>query len=170
MRRFILFAVLTVLVLGILAVGSGLALAAAGPLRPGSLFFAIQDYAEQTRARLTRGQTARALYYLELADRRTRDLVSLGGGKHESAAITSLDKALDQASEAVMASPPEDADVLYGHLGYLAQRIETVLLSLTNSPEGNQDEILFRHIVYAGSNNHTRIINCLFRLVQCKCS
>ena len=139
MRRFLIFAVLTVLVLGILASASGLALAAAGPLRPGSLFFSIQNYAEQTRARLTRSPTARALYYLELADRRTRDLVALGGGKHESAAITSLSKALDQASEAVMASPPEDADVLYSHLGDLAQRIESALLSLTNSPEGNQD-------------------------------
>jgi hypothetical protein len=43
MRRFILFAVLTVLTLGILGASAGLALAAAGPLRPGSWFFSIQD-------------------------------------------------------------------------------------------------------------------------------
>jgi len=89
-----------VAVLGILLVSIGLsaqiALAEAHPLRPGHAIFPLQDFAEQGRAKLTIREAQQTAYLLELAAKRTEDLLILAGSEDGPLAAEYLVQVLDQ--------------------------------------------------------------------------
>jgi hypothetical protein len=124
MRRFVILATLIVALLtGLLAVASIYLLKA--PFRPGYALFSLQEVVEQGAARLYPGEAAQADYFLGLASRRLFDLKTLAGSASESAGLVALDRALDQAEQAVAAVPQNQARPFQSRLVDLAGLVKS---------------------------------------------
>ena len=138
MLRFTRYAIIILIALALLIGGTGAGLAAAKPFHPGNLLFPLQNFAEQARAELITDQTARALYYLEIASRRASDLAAVAGTEHELAAILYLNQALDQAAQAIVEAPETDLVALSTRLVDIAGAVESILTMLQVAPEQDQ--------------------------------
>ena len=145
MRRFLLFALPVVLMLVILVSSAGLTLAHVGPFHPGDALFPLQAFTEQKRALLILNPTDRALYYLNLLERRNNDLSAVTGTEDESAALDALDEFLDLSIDALANVPLADLSYLKVRMMALLGDIELTLLPLSVVPSespGVVDELL----------------------------
>lgn len=138
MLRFARYALIILIALSLLIVSAGAGLAEARPFRPGNLLFPLQNFSEQTRAQLIGDQTARALYYLDLASQRASDLAAVAGTKHELPAIAYLSRALDQAAQEIVEAPEEDLVALSTRLVDIAGAVNVILSGLQYAPENDQ--------------------------------
>ncbi|MCP4427311.1 MAG: hypothetical protein GY803_22715, partial [Chloroflexi bacterium] len=134
MRQFLIKATLISALLAVLVISAGAMLSAASPFKPGDTLFPAQYFAEQQRAATIGNQTSHALFLLDLAERRTKDLAARAGTKHELLALQYLNRALDQAMLALSHVPKEDLDVLLTRLNALVQQIDAALAMLTIVP------------------------------------
>ena len=121
MRRFIVLAGAVFLVLVMLGIASGAAIARTGPFLPGNPMFAIQDFSEQVEARLKSPAEQQAAAYIELAKRRVENLIAQTGSPHESDSLAYLDLALDQAVRVWSSLPVETAGSLRAQILYLLE-------------------------------------------------
>ena len=97
MRRFIILAIIIVLMIGIAGIASGVALAKTGPILPGTPLFPIQHFSEQSYARLQGHGTGQVEFYFLLLERRIVNLVTQTGTEREPDSLEYLNKANDQA-------------------------------------------------------------------------
>jgi len=134
MRRFIPIAATIVIVLGILGGCLGLALASAAPFRPGNALFPLQHFAEEKRAELAFSNTGKAIYLLNLADRRSLDLVALSGTQDELVGLTAMDDALDHAETAMASAPDSDVEILQSRFIEVVEHAQGALLGLSIAP------------------------------------
>jgi len=142
LRRFLLLAVLIILLLLAAGIGTQVVLATARPFRPGGHpIFPVQDFAEQVWAQIIPGKTERATYYIDLALQRTEDLVILVDGEHALLAVDYLNRALDQAIEAIVEAPEQDLPYLSAQLSDLILEIDIVLGSFAEVLPGEIDAI-----------------------------
>jgi hypothetical protein len=109
-------------------------LAVMNPFLPGNAFFPLQSWCEDAAAWVFAPGAGRAGYYLDLAEQRTYDLEERAGTRHELAALTALESALDRASAAIEISPGTQAPALWTRLLDLIQRSENTLPRLTQIP------------------------------------
>ena len=110
MRRFIILALIIVLLLGIAGIASGLALAKTGPILPGTSLFPIQYFAEQANARLLGQGTDQTETYFLLLERRIVNLVTQTGTAYEADSLDYLNKAIDQAILSWSSLPSDSAE------------------------------------------------------------
>jgi hypothetical protein len=140
-RLFLLLSVLITLLLVMFGTSTQVVLAIMQPFRPGDIIFPVQDFAEQARAHFTPGKTERAAYYLELAQQRTEDLLILAKGEHALLAVNYLNRALDQAIEAVIDSPEQDFSYLSDQLSDLVLQIDIMLTNISEVLPGDNEAI-----------------------------
>ena len=131
MRRFLILAVLIMLLVLTTGFSSQVALATARPLNPGHPLFPLQDFAEQVRGRLIVDETKRAIYHLDLAMQRTEDLVILRESQHAQLAINYLEQALDQTLVSISRAPEGDLPTLEDQLRTLVLNINVALSGFT---------------------------------------
>jgi hypothetical protein len=94
-----------VLAAGLLSACTSLAIITNAPYYPGDTLFPIQRFLEEEISPLLLENTSRTVYYLELSDRRTNQLIDAQGTENELTAFFALDKSLDKAVDAVLGSP-----------------------------------------------------------------
>jgi hypothetical protein len=80
------------------------------------MLFPLQHFAEEKGAHLTFSNTDKAIYFLNLAERRVLDLVLVSGTNDENIALVAMDDAFDRAESAIAAAPESDQQVLINRL------------------------------------------------------
>jgi hypothetical protein len=109
-------------------------LAAFNPFLPGNVFFPLQASCEEMGAWVFTPGVGRTRYYLNLTEERVDDLEARIGTRHELAALTALDTALDRASKELENSTGGQISGLWVRLLALVQRSENTLSRLTEIP------------------------------------
>jgi hypothetical protein len=97
MKKRVLIPFILLNLLLVLALAGLFVLSEAYPLHPGDPLYKIQHVAEQWRLRLTAGEPAKALFALDLAERRLADLAQAPDPSASNAAAVAFDRALDDA-------------------------------------------------------------------------
>ncbi len=134
MKKYLLFAGIIMILLGSIAVSAQVALARTHPLRPGHAMFPVQDFAEQARAQTILGDAKQAEYLLDLATRRSDDLLVLAGSEDVHLAAEYLDQAVDRLISSVNGLTGEDASVLLDGLINLVLKMGMVINDLEDNP------------------------------------
>jgi hypothetical protein len=114
--RLSLAGALVVLVL-VLGAGSAVVYASQGSL-PGDALYGVKTTAEDVKLALTRSHEARASTHLNLADRRTEEVLaqSTSGRNISTRALESIGKETDGAIKEMAEMKPEDTKMLVGRL------------------------------------------------------
>lgn len=134
MSRFIISTLAITLLLALVLLGGGLALAQAGDFSPQSIAYPLQDFAEQQNLNLISDPYQRASYALNLLDRRLQGMQRLAGTGYEAIALRELNHSLDQTIQEIGHAPAEGLDLLKIRLAMLLQEIERSLASLQTAP------------------------------------
>lgn len=134
MRKFLILSSLIVILISSAVVSMQVALAAFRPFRPGDILFPLQDFAEQTRGHLIFNKTDQAIYYLDVAVKRTVDLAVLAEGEHVGKALDHLNRAVDRAIIAIAAAPRDDLTYLSVRLSALILRVGVTLNAIGDLP------------------------------------
>jgi hypothetical protein len=112
MRRFLFFATITIILLGIIILASGAYLADNRVFSPGNFFYPLQEMAEQLQSILYQSPESLYEYRLAVAFRRLDDLTAMLGTKDEAAALEAFISALEQLSAAYSKLSPEKQQFL----------------------------------------------------------
>lgn len=134
MRKFTLFAFITLIILGLVFLGTGYTLAQRGNFSPDSPAFPFQKFSEQQMLALLQDPLPRAEYALQLLERRKVALSNLVGSPAEIAALQELNQALDQAILSIAEAPQAGLEGLKTRLALLLLDIETILSRLAVNP------------------------------------
>jgi len=141
MRRFIILAVVVLLLIGLAGITSGIVIAKTGPFLPGSPFFPMQYFAEQIRVRFQSPAERQTEAYFLLVERRLEDLVQRTGTPHEADALLYLDKSIDQAIQSWSQLSLDSADQFRERLIFLLKASEIAINRLTLLPAQNPEMI-----------------------------
>ena len=106
MRKIVFWIVLPILMVLMLSLTAGLALAELAPFHPGDTLYSLQYQAEQVMVTLTPDQNAKAETLLDIFQRRTADLGNSGDGMK---ALQQFDLAYDQLMQALVDAPDSHA-------------------------------------------------------------
>ncbi|MFN2235224.1 MAG: hypothetical protein ACK2U1_13440, partial [Anaerolineales bacterium] len=143
MRRFIILAVIIVLMFGFTGVAGGVALAKTGPILPGTPLFPIQDISEQSYARLQGQGIGQVEFYFLLLERRIVNLVAQTGTAYESDSLDYLNKAIDQAILSWSNLPADSTESFRGKLTSLISASEMAINRLEVVPTDNPNLVAF---------------------------
>ncbi len=125
------------MMLAVLGIASGAALAAAAPFHAGQMLYPVQRLAEQSRAALQGNATAEAQYQMNLLERRVTDLALVTGTPDESAALDEVYHQLQIALKALGQAPEQDAVSLKVSLARILDTLQQELPLLVASPVEN---------------------------------
>jgi hypothetical protein len=141
MRRFLILALAVILVISLVGVSAGAALAKSGPYLPGDSLFTIQYFAEQQQVRLQGNLNERAEQYLALLERRLVNLVIRTGTAHELESLLYLDGALDQSIRAIIDLPEESAKPYVDRLLSIVALSDVAVHRLSVAPTQNPKQV-----------------------------
>lgn len=102
------------------------------PFHPGSVFFDVQSFAENTQVRLTGDSARRAERSFDLVERRLLDL-TMSKPQHLKKAITAFDESLSASIRNIETVPNEQKEALYNTVEKMLVRIDIVLSGLETS-------------------------------------
>jgi len=140
MRRFLITASAVLVVISLIGITAGVALARSGSYLPGDTLFMLQYYAEQQQIRWYANKADRAERYLGLLERRLENLVKRTGSSHEIDSLIYLDDALDQAIRAVIEVPDDSEGVFQERLLSLVVLSEVAVHRLSVAPTQNPQQ------------------------------
>ena len=143
MRRFIILALIIVLMIGIAGVASSVALAKTGPILPGTPIFPIQYFSEQIYARLQGKGSEQVETYFLLLERRIVNLVAQTGTAFEADSLDYLNEAIDQVILSWSNLPSDSAESFRGKLLSLLSASEMAVNRLEVAPTDNPNLVAF---------------------------
>jgi len=141
MRRFLILAIVVLLVLGVAGLGAGSALAKTGPFLPGDLLFPTQHYAEQTQAEWQDQFEKRTVLYFNLAERRLENMVMRTGTIYELMAMDYLGDSIDQVIQALLELPEGSTISFKARFLTLVELSDVAVSQLTVAPTENPDSV-----------------------------